>query len=231
MRLTAPIRHWLTRKPTRQKGRRRLSLDCLEIRTVPAVTGTVFQDFNGNGIFDTAATIANQGTGTVRVAVDRSLAGVTVTGFDAAGNSIGSTTTTANGTYSLATPGAGQYRVQFSNIPAGFFDTAQGSTGTFYGTTAQFVGNGGTANLGLVNPTQYSPDDPQLFGVEAIHGDPTGANGALFEILNFTYSSGSTHGTSTVAQYSTSSTHTVQIPYSQVGTVNAITYDRLNDRL
>lgn len=226
---------WKIRK--RQPGRKRLSVrqpsfELLEDRLAPSVSGLVFQDFNGNGVFDSTATVVNQGAGTVRLAVDQGLAGITVTGFDSNNVPIGPpVTTAANGAFTLPTPGPGQYRVQFSNIPAGFFDTARGSTGTFSGTTVQFVNDGGTVNLGLVNPTQYTPDNPQLFGVEAIHGDPTGANGALFEVLDFHYASGATHPGSTVGQYSNPTTHAVSVPYSQVGNVAAITYDRANDTL
>ena len=82
-----------------------------------AVSGKVFQDFNGNGTSDTALTIANDGFGTVGVAIDRGIANVEVRAYNAAGANVttGSfVVTDAVGNYSLTTTdaGAGPYRIE-----------------------------------------------------------------------------------------------------------------------
>jgi SdrD B-like domain len=53
-----------------------------------AITGVVYQDYNGNGVRDTATTIANAGSGNgnVGVALDKLLASVTVTATCVTGN-------------------------------------------------------------------------------------------------------------------------------------------------
>jgi hypothetical protein len=59
------------------------------------ISGTVFQDFNSNGVFDSTTTIANGGTGTTGVAVDKGVSGVTVSAYVSAttpGAAVASTT-------------------------------------------------------------------------------------------------------------------------------------------
>jgi SdrD B-like domain/IPTL-CTERM motif len=86
------------------------------------ISGVVFQDFNANGVQDTATTIANSGTGngTIGVAIDKGLAGVTVavtcvTGLGPDGiygtaddvrTTYADVITIADGSYSVATTGA-----------------------------------------------------------------------------------------------------------------------------
>src|SRR5438552_3857533 len=49
------------------------------------VTGTVFQDYNANGVRDSNKIINNSGSGSISVAVDRGVSGVTVTAYSSAG--------------------------------------------------------------------------------------------------------------------------------------------------
>ena len=66
---------------------------------------------------------------------------------------------------------AGQtYRVEFTNLPAGF---SPGPHGANDGTTVQFV-NGGASNvdLGLVQPATYSVNNPLLVTPQYWFGDP-----------------------------------------------------------
>ncbi len=85
-----------------------------------AITGTVFQDFNGNGVQDVAPTIANAGNGgTIGLADDKGLAGVTVTArcvtnlgpdgqlgtADDTLTTFASATTNATGAYTITTSG------------------------------------------------------------------------------------------------------------------------------
>ena len=174
-----PLPGKMTPMPPR-RGRRsyriRPALEPLEDRTVPSITGLVFQDFNANGAFDTAGSLNNSGTGTIHTAVDHGLAGVAVTAYNAAGAAAATAVTAANGTFTLAGTAAGQsYRVEFTNLPAGF---SPGPHGANDGTTVQFV-NGGASNvdLGLVQPATYSVNNPLLVTSQYWFGNPqTGPN-------------------------------------------------------
>ena len=117
------------------------------------VTGTVFRDFNSNGVIDT--------TGGPGVAVDVGVPDVTVTGYDADGASI-SATTGLDGTYTLSVPGdvGSDLRVEFSGLPAGFEPSAAGALGH---TTVQFVEVGASeVNLGINVPEDHSQSNPPL---------------------------------------------------------------------
>ena len=93
----------------------------LEDRVVPAgqVVGTVFLDFNANGLLDAAGTVANVGSGTTPTAADAGVGGVVVTAYDAANVAQGAATSAANGSYTLALANTGPYRLEFTNLPAG----------------------------------------------------------------------------------------------------------------
>ena len=61
-----------------------------------AITGTVFQDYNDNGIKDTGSYAYG---GTAASAIDSGVTSVTITAYDTSGAAVGTTTTAANGTY------------------------------------------------------------------------------------------------------------------------------------
>ncbi|WP_293685009.1 SdrD B-like domain-containing protein, partial [Spirosoma sp. 48-14] len=73
------------------------------------VSGTVYQDLNANGAQGTATPNLETGYG-----------GITVKAFNAAGTMVASTTTAANGTYTL-TGVTGPVRVEFSGLPAAYY--------------------------------------------------------------------------------------------------------------
>ena len=123
------------------------------------ITGTVFRDYNTNGQMDTAG-----GTG---VAVDTGVAGVTVKGYDSTGALVGTATTAAAGTYSLAVSGeaSSAIRVEFSGFPTGYQPSAKGTgaSGVQGGTTVQFVTRTSTGvNLGIQVPEEHSQSNPPL---------------------------------------------------------------------
>ena len=105
------------------------------------ISGLVFEDFNGNGVYDTTVTVVNDGgAGVTPAAVDRGRAGIEVRAFDAAGNQSGATVVTnAAGQYSIATTGAGPYRVEFTNLPVGYQPSAVATGATGNASTVQFV--------------------------------------------------------------------------------------------
>jgi len=136
------------------------------------ITGRVFQDFNGNGAYETSGGSADQPS-----AVDIGIAGVTVSAYDSAGAPTGTAVTAANGTYTLAASGTGPYRVEFTTIPAGYYpsarsvDSVAGGSAADAGSTVQFVSNGNTSNVNLALNRQvdYCQNNPeicaQLYGV------------------------------------------------------------------
>lgn len=88
------------------------------------VQGKVFRDFNSNGVFDSTATFVEVG-----------LSAVTVTAYNAAGTSVGTTTTNATGNFTIPSV-SGALRIEFTNFPAGYYS---GMKGTGIGTSVQFV--------------------------------------------------------------------------------------------
>ncbi|MGQ0603295.1 MAG: hypothetical protein ACT4QE_16555, partial [Anaerolineales bacterium] len=207
-----------------------LGVSLTTIQAAGTITGTVFQDFNANGARDTSATIPNNGgSDSVPVAVDRGLAGVVVTAYDAAGLAVGSTTSIADGTYSLSASGTGPYRIEFTNLPAGF---QPGPRGANNGTTVRFVpdGNSTAIDLGVNRPGDYCQDNPQLVTSCYVFGDQlTGTNALSRTVVSFPYSSGS--NSATEAEYDQPLTHTVEISASQVGVTWGLAYARATQRV
>ena len=119
-------------------------------RAHAAITGTVFRDYNQNGQRDNSASF-----------VEPFAQGIQVTAYDATGASVATATSAASGAYTLATPGAGRYRVEFT-IPASKSFLRFGPNGTGSSTSVQFLADGGTANAGVANPADYCQSDPKL---------------------------------------------------------------------
>ena len=96
-----------------------------------AVSGTVFQDFNDNGVRDAASGDFGGDTG---------LRGVSVTATDSRGGVVGIATTAADGTYTLSVAGAATeaVRVEFT-LPAPFRPARVGASN---GSSVQFVALG-----------------------------------------------------------------------------------------
>lgn len=168
--------------------------DSQDVILAGTISGRVFQDFNGNGLYETSG-----GTTSAPTAIDTGVANVVVSAYDSAGVFRGSATTLANGTFSLAATGTGPYRVEFTSIPSGFLPSAHGTDSVLGGTaadsgsTVQFVNNGATANVNLAlnRPQDFCADNPdlcsQVYGLGA--GDQ---NDAVFTVP---YTSGSTRTT------------------------------------
>lgn len=161
------------------------------------ITGRVFQDFNGNGLYD-----ASGGTSAQPTALDSGLGGVSVSAYDANGVFQGSAVTAANGAYSLAAAGTGPYRLEFTALPTGYSpsarstDSVAGGTASDAGSTVQFVQDGNTSdvNLAVNRPGDFCQDNPaicsQLYGV----GDATQPE-AVFTVPFWAGSTRTTGGT------------------------------------
>ncbi len=201
------------------------------------ITGRVFQDFNGNGTYDTASTISNDGFGTIGVAVDRGVAGVTVSAYDSGGNARGTTTTDSSGSYSLSATGTGPYRIEFTGLPSGFYpstrstDSVFGGSSTNSGSTVQFVNNANTSNVNLaINyPTDYSQNNPEVVASMYQQGDAVaGPNNAASVILSFPYSAGSTDTGSgaTESLFDVPTVNPLDIASNQIGPTYGMAYAR-----
>ena len=190
------------------------------------ISGRVFQDFNGNGLFETTG-----GTAAAPTAVDVGVPGVTVTAYDDAGVFRGSAVTAASGIYSLAAVGTGPYRIEFSTLPSGYSpsarstDSVSGGSAANAGSTVQFVADGASTdvNLALVLPRAYCADNPpicsQLYGLGAPDQPET--------IFSVPYHAGSTRttGGTPVADF-TGPGNTSLATTNQVGSTFGIAYNR-----
>lgn len=138
------------------------------------VKGTVFRDFNANGVFD-SGNAADSG-----LANDSGFGGVTVTAYDAAGTPVGNVTSNADGTYSVPVTGATgkDVRVEFTGLPAGYKPGAVHSTAGSNGTAVQFVKLGATKVDFAVNaPEDYSQGNAPLATAIQWAGSPLESEG------------------------------------------------------
>jgi uncharacterized repeat protein (TIGR01451 family) len=113
------------------------------------VSGTAFEDFNDNGERNSAPM------------VDSGVGGITVKAYRSDGTEVASTTTAADGSYSLNVPdGTGEVRVEFTDLPAGYQPARHGTNS---GTTVQFVNGSATGvDVGVLQPFDYCQNNPQL---------------------------------------------------------------------
>ncbi len=205
------------------------------------ISGRVFQDFNGNGSYDTTTTITNNGTGTTGVAIDRGVPNVQVRAYNAAGANVttgGVVNTDAAGVYTLVTTdaGSGPYRIEFTALPAGFqpsarsTDSVNGGTATNSGSATQFASTPSTnVNLAVNYPAEYSQNNPETAAMVYVSDDQlTGPNSTVNVLLSFPYSAGSTD-TATGANpllYDNPTVNPLDIPANQVGAAFGLAYAR-----
>lgn len=181
------------------------------------VSGTVFRDFNGNGVKNNTATFN-----------EPFVAGVTVKAFNAANVQVGATKTTdAAGAYSFTAveiPSGTAVRIEFSGLATGDYTSANG---TGNGTNVQFVtaGAGVTANFALDAPDDYwdntgSPN-PKLLSIVYAHGD-----------INHTNSSNAAFGIKQIDNNTNGHTPTIVNVASQalVGSVWGMGYQKAQNR-
>ncbi|MBK8192346.1 MAG: hypothetical protein IPK76_03825 [Lewinellaceae bacterium] len=133
------------------------------------IAGTVFRDYNANGVQDGA---------------DPGIAGVSVAAFDdndPPGTPTATATSGANGAYLLTglTPGA-KYRLEFSWLDNKLQPGAAG------GTSVQIATAGATGvNMGLTNPNEYCQDNPKIVTSCYLEGPNTGNGGDVLIAMNF----------------------------------------------
>jgi hypothetical protein len=113
------------------------------------VNGTAFIDYNNDGIQQTGNSAAEVG-----------LSGITVKAYDSAGTQVASTTTNSSGAYSFTSGTATTtvpLRVEFGNLPSGYFE-GKSSKSVFFADGTSNV----TQNLGLLDPDKYIATTPNL---------------------------------------------------------------------
>ncbi|MFN8445053.1 MAG: SdrD B-like domain-containing protein [Caldilineaceae bacterium] len=194
-----------------------------------AISGTVFQDYNANGVRDSNLQVNNSGQGQIGLAVDKGVAGVLVTAYDASGAAVGNATSGNDGQYQLTASGSPPYRLEFTNLPTGY---QPGPVGANNGSTVRFVEGAATdVDLGIIIPSEYCQNNPQLIANCYRFGDAINGNAANFPtIVGFPYSAGSsTFDTLTGAAEPT--THTLSIKVNQVGTTWGLAYARSSKRI
>ncbi len=179
-----------------------------------AYAGTVYIDYNANGTRDTSGTAPN-------FAVDIGVQGIVITAYNTSGVAVGNTTSGATGTYSLTPSGTGPYRLEFTSLPSGYYPSA---VGTNNGTTVRFVNNGGASgiDLGIINNTDYSQDNPILATPCYVNGNPLGGgdSGTADWLVAFLYGNS---GTSTMPSY--------KFPGSTIGAAWGVAYQRQTRKL
>lgn len=208
-----------------------LQLNALEDRSVPAVTGIVFQDYNANGSFDTSGSIANNGTGTTPTAVDHGIAGVTVTAYDSTNAIVGTAVSGANGAYTLTPSKSGALRIEFTGLPTGVFF---GPSGVSANSAVQFVdANQANVNLSLVRPEDYSVNNPQLVTSVYVFGGSTAndENPASGVILSTPASAGSANGDPNQSDYVDPTTHDLSVRQDNVGATWGLAYNATTGKL
>ncbi len=203
------------------------------------ISGRVFQDYNSNGNYDTSGASPN-------LAIDTGLSGVTVSGYDSAGSLVGSTTTAANGNYSLSATGTGPYRIEFTTLPSGYFpsarstDSVSGGISSNSGSTIQFVNNGNTSNvnLGLSRPTDYSQNDLQVVASQFTRENNNGDSIVRFPYSLSSHNNGNmgfpwaNSGIFGAAPPSRTGNEPLRIADTNtIGNVNSLTWNRLSKRL
>jgi SdrD B-like domain len=123
------------------------------------ISGTVFRDFNANGIRDNA-------TGMPPI-TEPFAEGITVTAY-LVNNTTVSTTTDVNGDYTftaIQVPSGQAVRLEFTGIPTSYTDGFSGVTGSTSGTSVRFLTAGTSAtnvNLGINTGSEYCQDNPPV---------------------------------------------------------------------
>ncbi len=177
------------------------------------VTGTVYRDFNEDGV--------RQQPGEIGVG------GVTVTIYNTSGAVIGTATsssiTTSQGQFSVPVSTTGLYRVQFSGLPSGYYEGPRSSTITGGSTGVQFINAAtspvsATVNYGINYPADYCQALPNVLVPCYVNGDPSsGTIAAQGSLVTLPYNGvGINPGETTINSQ------------GQVGSVFGVAYQRVS---
>lgn len=124
-----------------------------------SISGTVFRDFNSDGVFTSIPSSGTYAYG------EPGVGGVVVTAYNASGvavaTTVSSTAAASLGTYTLNVGNTNAFRVEFTSLLTGDFEGFRGSNNA---TAVQFVNGGATnVNFGVNYPSDYCQSlSPQL---------------------------------------------------------------------
>ena len=185
---------------------------------VGTYTGIVYNDVNTNGTREANGVSPN-------LQYEDGLGAITVTFYNSAGSVAGTTTTLSDGTFSLTPTASGPYRVEYTNLPAGYVTSSAGST------SVQFVADGGSTSLsfGIQMPEEYCQTSPSLATVRQDSFDSTG--NASPSLVTFPYDAGALFNdtTPTAADYDAPAPAT-KLTINDIGNTWGIGYSRSTRR-
>jgi uncharacterized repeat protein (TIGR01451 family) len=198
-------------------------LNCFSSVEAQSITGTVFRDFNANGVKDNSAAFNEVGVGGVTV----KCVGVTGTGTTTT-----STTFATLGQFTL-TGCTGATRVEFTWSTAADYSGVIGSANN---SSVQFI-NATRTNIdfGINYPSDYCQNAPTVVIPMYVSGDPlaTGSNGGTDNVfISFPYSASGRY--ENFCQTNCNLSGTPNIPISQakdVGSLWGLAYARTSKKL
>ena len=181
------------------------------------ISGSVFRDFNANGLRDNA-------TGTPPI-TEPFVEGIIVTAY-LANNTPLSTTTDVNGNYAFTAaqlPSGQAVRLEFTGLPTSYTDGFTGVAGSTSSTSVRFLTAGTLAiniNLGINTASEYCQNDPPV----ATPCYPFGAGSPTKDlIVTYKYAaSGQTEAVNNVM---------LKSPETSTGTLWGTAYNKLNGDL
>ncbi len=177
------------------------------------LSGVVFRDYDGDGTRDNSTTQLDHGIG-----------GITVKAYDAndpVATPTATTTTAANGTYSMSVP-AGSYRVEFS------WTLTWLEPGHAGGTTVQMVtAPSSTVNCAVGNPADFNQGNVQLVTTQYMRGDlaTIAGNPGIISLFNSDGQSSGTAADATVTDYP------VAVDGADIGSTWGLAWDKKRNRI
>ena len=184
------------------------------------ITGTVFRDFNSDGVYT-----GTPASGTYSYS-EPGVGNIIITAYNASGIAVSTTTSATTGAYSLTGLTTGQpYRVEFTNLQVGDYEGFKTTSATGNNATSvQFVTAGATnVNFGINYPNDYCQATPNIIVPCYVNGDPlsttagTGSTAAPVQPVVVTLPYNSTGN---------SPTETPLVRNGEVGTVYGVAYQR-----
>ncbi|MFN8487771.1 MAG: SdrD B-like domain-containing protein [Caldilineaceae bacterium] len=150
---------------------RQCALSVSSTAVAASVSGTIFVDYNANGVRDTSSA-------SPLFAVDNGIGGVTVTAYNAAGTALATTTSSSTAatlgqyTLNLSVPVGTPLRLEFTNLPSGYQPAPHGSTN---GTSVQWLmtkaTNSTNVDFGVSKPADYCQVNPSIAAPLYVFGD------------------------------------------------------------
>jgi hypothetical protein len=176
------------------------------------ITGLLFRDYNANGVHDPS---------------EPGVSNITLTAYDVNNLAVATTTTDAQGNYTLTVPNVASYRVEVTNLPSFLY---AGPHGLDSRTTVSFVDAPATGvNIALSNPAQFCQQNPDIATSCYTFGALNQPGSA---IVTFAYTSGDSNLQDPPTNYDNlPGGHPVNIPNNQVGTTWGMAYQKRSGTL